>query len=221
MGGLLDRVAGERHGKGEGMTKTQTPSALFRALLNPVAPGEILSKLSAVFKPGKRGHGFVMARHRFDIVTLNSSDRGYAVASHDDKGAELFDAAYEVRLFCERFDAHWQRSGADAGLLRILAPCSFDGGQQVSNVIDELNREYLLWGRTGPIAGKTGWSELREPRIRAIPLEVSLGNDVELALKAVEHVAVGKHGNAFVVAERLTGISKFGSPAKRKDDCDE
>ncbi|MBL8573433.1 MAG: hypothetical protein JNM13_07120 [Hyphomicrobiaceae bacterium] len=206
------------------MTKTQTPSALFRALLDPVAPGEILPKLSAVFEPGepaKLRHGFVMARHRFDIVTLRWAEGVFSVASHDDKGAELFDAAYEVRLFCERFDAHWQRSGADAGRLRILAPCSFDGGHQVLEVIDELHREYLLWGRSGPIAGKTGWSELREPRIRAIPLEVSPDNGVELVLKAVEHVAVGKHGNAFVVAERLTGISKFGSPAKRKDDCDE
>ena len=179
---------------------------LYRIVEPSVAAGDILGWLGGQNLVAGIGFGMVMSPHRFDLAKVTFGKIGFFQSVPD------LDAAYEIRLFGPDTDARWQRDGA-TGCLTVLTVAGGSGTK--IEVCDVLDRNYCLFGRAKP--KDADWAIATSARIPAIPVPVKLQKESALQLTAVEHIGIRRHGNAVVVAERLTGIEAVPPAQLRKD----
>ena len=172
--------------------------SLRRIVHRDVAAHDVLAWLVGQGLGGGIAFGMAMAPHRFDLAKVADG-----VIAFCEAGPSL-DAAYEIRLFGRATDARWQRDGATGCLTVLTVDIACRGGAEVATV-DRLHRHYRLFG-TASRGARDGWSAATSARIRAIQVPVAAAHGSVLHLTAVEHIGRAKHGNAVVVAERLTGI---------------
>lgn len=155
--------------------------------------------------------GMTMAPNRFDLVRVGKD--GIETFDGSLEPDVLLGGAYEIRFFGGDTDAHWQRMGI-AGRLTISTVAKAIAGEPV-NTIGHLDRHYRMFGKAED-SGRDGWSLLKASRIRPFPVPLTANSKV-LVLTAVEHIAALAHGNAVVVAERLTGIEIAGKKGENDE----
>jgi CRISPR-associated protein (TIGR03984 family) len=163
--------------------------------------------LAAAGLKGTTAFAFISARSRFEIGSLEGGT--IMVMRGDESGMFApvafadFEAAYELRLFGEAGDWHWRRDGLVGNLTVLMS---------AGNAETDIPRSYLMWGQSKPSVkyGKTGWTLMRDPRIKPFWAPVAAKSGAHLQLHAVEHVGRGIDGNAYVAFERLTSILADG-----------
>jgi len=180
---------------------TDRSGTLRRRTYGGVAPGGVLEKLGELGLSSAVAFGIVMTPRRVAVARIG----GGRLRCHGDSGPSL-DEAYEIRLFGDGADAHWQRTGASDGRLVVLSEDTGPATADDIAFVATLPRRYLLWGRGSTATGEEDWSSIASRRIPPIfvPLPETRG---PLALHATEYVGRLAHGNAAVVAERLTGFA--------------
>jgi CRISPR-associated protein (TIGR03984 family) len=195
------------------MTNGTEEIVLRRSVGDGIAPGAILDTLQAAGLGAGIAYGMVMARTRFDLIRVDNG----RMEAFDADATDLIAAAYEVRLFGQTTEAHWQRTGAETGRLVV----STVGGASSLPEFSKgpvIQRRYRFWGQVGEPTGRTGWCVMTTARIRDLPVPVgNVATKSHLALLAAEHVKCADHGNAVIVAERLVGIEPIGPQNRNQD----
>ncbi|KAA5598213.1 type III-D CRISPR-associated protein Csx19 [Blastochloris sulfoviridis] len=197
---------------------TNTTIPLYQVRRDGIPPGVILAELKRAGLADGLAFALLMGRRRFDLARVGTA--GLYVATGNP--ARLEDA-YEIRLFGPRTDAHWQRTGADTGRMSVLTIQALSGEDKGSTIetTGSLCRHYRLFGKTKTEAmDAKGWCRLSSSRVAPIPVPVEAEANKYLQLDAVEHIARFKHGNAAVIAERLTGISVVSATEHQKEHDD-
>jgi CRISPR-associated protein (TIGR03984 family) len=186
---------------------------LYQLKLDDVRPEDILCRLKKSDLAEGLAFVMLMGRRRFELARVDA-----AGVLHVANGATRLEDAYEIRVFGLETDAHWQRTGADAGRLSVLtikAPSGENKGSTIQATAS-LCRHYRMFGKTEATDAKD-WCQLTSPRVAPIPVPIEAKAKESLQLDAVEHIARFKHGNAAVIAERLTGISVVLKTERQKD----
>jgi hypothetical protein len=181
---------------------TIATTQLSRLLLDGIPPTGILASLSSLSLTADISFGLSLSRARMDMLRVIGEG---IVESIDGDAAALMTAAYEIRLFGASTDAHWQRTGAEKGRLLVTTTAACEGAEAYEVASETLPRTYRLWGKA-EAADRPGWCRMTSARIRPLPVPLAASAGAALELTAEEHVAFGRDGNAFVLAQRLTGL---------------
>lgn len=178
---------------------------LYYALDGCTAQAALAKFAGRLAGAGEERYGLLAAAADYRLVRLGAD--GVIEAAPEERGD--LDSVYELRAFGADGELRWLHEGAGVGQAVLLSEVEQDGlGEPARQAVAEpIEQEYILWGQ-GTDQAKPGWSLLSAAQIgsRWAPVEGVPPSTGRVILKAVEYVAVGDHGNAFVTDERLVGL---------------
>ncbi len=128
---------------------------------------------------------------------------------HGSSGGEIdLRAVFEARVFSQDGELRWLHEAAGLGRASFVSesPAQAESGDvHEQPCIDRLEHGYLLWGNVQSAEG--GWARMALARVGSFDVpSADAQPGARLRLKAVEHLARGKHGNTYICDERLIGL---------------
>ena len=129
--------------------------------------------------------------------------------------------AFEIRVFCCKWEMRWVRDGRE-GVATLIGeddlPCVWDRPTEIP-LAGVLERRYLLWGSVSERS--ENWTKLNNGRTAPISVPIPVAkSDSRIQLVAHEYLARFAHGNVCMFDQRLVKLVEVdkGAALAPKDD---